>query len=147
MIFIMKKIITNSLAETKQFGFEFAKTVRSGDIVLLSGEMGAGKTVFTKGLAEGLNITNEITSPTFSLMNVYEVTNNTEIKKLIHIDTYRLEDEGQLMQIGAEDYIGQKNTVSVIEWPEKLKTLLDGKNVIKIEIKHLDNESREIILK
>lgn len=143
----MKKIVSNSLEETKKNGFEFAKTLKSGDIVLLSGEMGAGKTMFTKGIAEGLGILEDITSPTFSLMNIHEVKNNPEIKKLIHIDTYRLENEEQLLQIGAQDYVGQKNTISVIEWPEKLDTLLIGKHVIKIEIKHLGNETREIIIK
>lgn len=143
----MKNIISISLKETKNFSSEFTKTLKSGDIILLSGEMGAGKTVFTKGLAEGLGIQTDITSPTFSLMNIHEIQNNPEIKKLIHIDTYRLETEDQLLQIGAQDYVGKKNTVSVIEWPEKLKTLLIGKQVIEIEIKHLDDESREIIIK
>ncbi|MDO8509630.1 MAG: tRNA (adenosine(37)-N6)-threonylcarbamoyltransferase complex ATPase subunit type 1 TsaE [bacterium] len=143
----MKKIISKSLEETKKIGSELSQTLKSGDIVLLSGEMGAGKTVFTKGLADGFRIDQNITSPTFSLMNIYDTKNNPTIKKLVHIDTYRLENEEQILQIGAADFVGASGTVSVIEWPEKLNRILKGKKLIEIEIKHLDDKSREIIIK
>lgn len=122
-------ITTRSDQETKDVAKKLATTLKGGDVVCLHGELGAGKTTFVKGLAEGLDITEMITSPTFTLMNVYELPEkklkNTEIKKLIHIDTYRLKNEQELIAIGVEDYLGQPGVVTVIEWPEKVVGLLN----------------------
>lgn len=142
--------ITNSIEETEKFGIELSTKLKGGDIVLLSGNLGAGKTALVKGVAKGFGIKNTITSPTFTLMNVYPVSQkSTTINQLIHIDTYRLKDEQELLEIGAEDYLGKPNTVCLIEWPDKIENLLQKystKNFISIEIKQLENSNeREII--
>lgn len=109
--------------------------LHGGDILLLIGDLGAGKTSLVKGVAAGLGIKQEITSPTFTLMNVYKIK-NYKIKNLIHIDTYRLKNEKELVEIGVEDYLGQPDTVCVIEWPEKITELLKNKKTTTIALEH-----------
>ncbi len=139
-------IITNSSEETKNFGQEFAESLQGGDIVLLYGNLGAGKTTFVKGLAAGLGISEEILSPTFSVMNIYAIPQNKKIaaQNLIHIDTYRLETAAELINIGILDYLGKPDTICIIEWPEKMMELLPSKQVKKITLEH-NNEQRIIM--
>lgn len=149
----MKKSIASE-KEMILFGQKFAETLRGGNIVLLEGDLGAGKTTLTKGIAKYFGIKKEITSPTFTLMNVYQIKSHksnlrhelrsNEIINLIHIDTYRLDDEKDLIEIGIQDYLGAPDTICLIEWPEKIKTLLQGKKVIKIRIEHID-EGRKVV--
>ena len=144
------------------YGKKLASTLTGGEILCLSGDLGAGKTCLTKGIALGLGIKKEILSPTFTLMNVYPASpvlnqlRRTSIKTLVHIDTYRLKNENELLEIGAEDYLGNPNTICVIEWPEKIAGLLKNicqkqnglgpKKIISVEIKHLE-KGREIFVK
>lgn len=142
----MEKIIT-SLQETIEFGKMLSQQLSGGDILFLYGELGAGKTSLTKGIAKGLGIKDEITSPTFSIMNIYNTTtleHYNNITTLVHIDTYRLNSKEEFCNIGALDYIGQPNTITIIEWPEKIEELLNNKKITKIKIEHLDN-GRKII--
>ncbi len=132
----MEKVITSEQAMI-DYGTEIAKDLTGGDIVLLHGDLGAGKTTITKGIAKGLGIEDEMVSPTFTLMNVYADG------KLVHIDTYRLEDEEQLIEIGVEDYLARPETITIIEWPEKIDGLLKGKKVVNVMIEHVD-EGRKI---
>ena len=116
---------TSSAQETQLIGKNLASQLTGGDIVLLHGELGAGKTTFVKGIAEGLGITDDILSPTFTLMNIYTATRqHSNTTTLVHIDTYRLKSEQELIDIGVEDYLGDENTICVIEWPEKIEKLL-----------------------
>ena len=141
------KINTTSEQETIDFGIDFADKLKGGDIILLSGDLGAGKTTLVKGIAQGLDIKDEVTSPTFILMNIYKICNKKlKNKKLVHVDTYRLENENDLMEIGIEDYLGNKDTICIIEWPEKIKNLLENKKIMSVNIKHLDKNSRKIEL-
>lgn len=136
---------THSPEETKNITKEIANQLHGGDIVLLHGDLGAGKTTFVKGIAEAFGITDDIVSPTFTLMNVYEIRNHkSKIKNLIHVDTYRLENEDDLMEIGIEDYLGKPDTVCFIEWPEKIQSLLNKKNVIQIFFEHATSDHRTI---
>ncbi len=132
--------ILNSPQETFAYGKKLAAKLNGGDILLLSGDLGAGKTSLVKGIAAGLGITKELTSPTFTLMNVYEVqSQKSKVKSLVHIDTYRLKDEKELLEIGVEDYLGQSNTICAIEWPEKIAGLLKNKKTISITLEHTQN--------
>ena len=126
---------SNSDKETKKIGQDLSRSFSGGDILLLYGELGAGKTTLVKGIAKGLGIDKEITSPTFSLMNIFEVKKRN-FNKLIHIDTYRLEKEQELIQIGAEDYLGVPDAVVIVEWPEKMENLLKNKKVKKNRTEH-----------
>mgnify|MGYP003975142557 FL=1 len=136
----MMNYTTTTEKETKSLGENLGKDLNLGEIVILQGDLGSGKTTFTKGMAKGLGITEIITSPTFSLMNIYEYGENS----LIHIDTYRLENERDLLDIGIEDYLGKPNTITIIEWPEKIKNLLNKKMVTEITITHKNKNEREI---
>ncbi|PIZ94347.1 MAG: tRNA (adenosine(37)-N6)-threonylcarbamoyltransferase complex ATPase subunit type 1 TsaE [Candidatus Magasanikbacteria bacterium CG_4_10_14_0_2_um_filter_37_12] len=140
----MKKIYTKKPSETQDLAKQLAQKSNGGDIILLEGDLGTGKTTFTKGFAMGLGIIeDEIVSPTFTLMQIYKIK-NSKIKNLVHIDTYRLENEDQLIEIGVEDYLGDENSVCIIEWPEKISNLLKNKKTINLLIKHVDKNTREI---
>lgn len=143
----MNKIITHSDLETKTYGQKLAATLCGGDVVCLHGELGAGKTTLVKGIAEGLGVTENITSPTFTLMNVYEVPSSEfAVRRLVHIDTYRLEGEKELIEIGVEDYLGQTGTVTIVEWPEKIKNLLKNLKVVNVSVDHRSENSRQITI-
>lgn len=139
--------ITSSNEETLEIGIQLVHALQGGDIVLMYGELGAGKTTLTKGIANAFGIKTDITSPTFTLMNIYPVQNNAAgIENLVHIDTYRLEDAEELLAIGVEDYLGSPDTVTIIEWPEKIESLVEGKKVKKIFLEHFEEDKRKITI-
>ena len=130
--------------ETVNLGKKIAAELKGGDVVLVYGELGAGKTTLTKGIAAGLGIKKNIVSPTFTLMQVYKISNiKYPISNFVHIDTYRLKNERQLIEVGAEDYIGDRETICVIEWPEKLSELIKDQKIIKIKVEIEKNNGRK----
>lgn len=131
------EIITNSFEETINVAKDFAKTLQPGDVVLLDGDMGAGKTVFAKGVALALGITDEITSPTYAYMNDY-------YGKLYHYDCYRLTCGEDAEALGLTDYFYMKG-VCLIEWAQNVKDVLP-KNCKRVQILKLDENVRKIIL-
>jgi len=140
----MLKKITKNEKETINFAQDFAKTLKGGDIIGLKGDLGAGKTIFTKGLALGLGLKENINSPTFVLMKVYNLKNK-KIKKIIHIDAYRIKNITDLETIGALEYINDKNNLSIIEWIENIEDNFQ-KKYKKISIKYKNRDQREIII-
>ncbi|MBQ9117895.1 MAG: tRNA (adenosine(37)-N6)-threonylcarbamoyltransferase complex ATPase subunit type 1 TsaE [Clostridia bacterium] len=131
----MAKFISTSREETEAFAAEYAKTLRGGDVVLLDGEMGAGKTVFCKGLAKGLGIVEEVTSTTYSYMNDYD-------GRLFHYDCYRIESVVQAENLGLADYFDMGG-ICVVEWSQNIAPLLpDGCK--RVAIKKLSETEREI---
>lgn len=162
------KYLAKNEQETIKIGKKIAAGLKSGDILCLYGDLGAGKTTLVKGLAEGLGVKHKITSPTFAILNLYQIQKMSKLKtqnsppkadqpwaekpqlkskKLItylaHFDLYRLKGAEEFSEIGGEEYLGDKNTICVIEWPEKIETLLKKKKCVKIHIKHHKN-GREI---
>lgn len=127
---------TQSVEETIKLGYEFSKTINSGIVIALSGDLGVGKTAITKGIAKGLEITETITSPTFTLMKEYEGRLN-----LKHIDAYRLENVDS-DSLGLFDIIDDE-TVVVLEWSNFLDDL-DFKPDVTIHIEYVDENSRNI---
>ena len=127
----------SSYLDTQKLGEKFAKNINSGDIILLYGELGSGKTTFIKGILKGMKFSGEVTSPTFSLINEYDA-----IEKVIHIDCYREENLDRWINLGIEDYFNESNIV-IIEWPEILETIIPDKS-LKIEINHINENTREI---
>ena len=136
-----------STEETIKTGKEIAKKLKGGDIVLLRGDLGAGKTTLTKGIAEGFGI-DEVVSPTFTLMQVYNIQTfkHLNIRTLAHIDTYRLDNQEQLVEVGVEDYLGDPETICLVEWPEKIEGLLKNKKTIEISIETVNDNERKIYL-
>ena len=131
----MAIFLSENASKTKDFGVKFAKTLKSGDVVVLKGEMGAGKTVFCKGVARGLGITEEILSPTYAYMNDYG-------GKLFHFDCYRLKNGGQAEALGLCDYF-YAGGVCIVEWAENIKEVLPA-NCKTVTIRKTA-EGREII--
>jgi len=130
------KITTNSEQETFEFAKNFAAELKGGEIIGLSGDLGAGKTVFTKGLAAGLGVSDNVNSPTFVIMKVYPIADfKSPVSNLVHIDAYRLQSAEDIKTIGADEYFARPDTITVIEWPEIIKLLLTKyKNIINITI-------------
>ncbi len=135
--------LSHSDADTKAIASELTAQCQAGGVITLTGDLGAGKTTFTKGVAEYLGVTKEIVSPTFAIMNVYETTHPT-IKRLVHIDTYRLKSLDELLGIGIEDFVGAPDTLSVIEWPELAAPFLQTKNVTAVTFTHQPDGGRLI---
>ena len=131
----MDKFISHSRDETFEFAKEYAKTLKAGDVVLLGGDMGAGKTVFAKGVAEGLGIEEEVTSPTYAYMNDYD-------GRLFHYDCYRIEAVEQAEALGLADYF-DLGGICLIEWAQNIAPLLP-KRCKKVNIIKLSETCREI---
>ncbi len=137
---------SSSLADTQIIANSIATTLHGGDVVLLSGEMGSGKTSLSKGIAQALGITDEVTSPTFALMNTYTLPEpKNGIKTLIHIDTYRFKTAQEFIDIGALDYLGDPETLCLIEWPEHIQDVLPKGKYMLIKIQADDQNKRKII--
>lgn len=135
-----KTIITHNFSETQKVGFDFAKTLRGGELVCLYGDLGAGKTTFVQGLAEGLGITKKIISPTFIIVRTYELAN----KHFYHMDLYRIETENDVESLGLKEIMQDPNNIVVMEWPEKIENMLPKKRQ-NIFLKYIDDIKREII--
>ena len=129
----MKRYESFSEADTFNIGKEIASSVKESDIVCLEGDLGVGKTVFTKGFAIGLNIEECITSPTFTIVQEYDEGR----LPLYHFDVYRISDPEEMYEIGFEEYINGDG-VCLIEWASMIEDILP-KDIIKVNIyKDLD---------
>jgi tRNA threonylcarbamoyladenosine biosynthesis protein TsaE len=141
---IMPTFISHSPAETEVLGETFGRAAERGFVFALSGDLGAGKTQFVKGLARGLGISARVHSPTFTLVNEY----GGGRLKLFHLDLYRLETPAQILSAGVGEFLSPDG-VSVIEWAEKLK-VESGKRkaenkMIEVQIEILNESERKII--
>ena len=133
------EFISKSEKDTLSIARKIAKNLKDGDIFLLNGDLGAGKTVFVKGIVEALGgDKNLVTSPTFTIINRYNVGDNF----INHFDLYRLKNIEELYNLGVEEYI-YSNDISFIEWPERAD-LFFGKNCKKIYIEKIDDTTRKI---
>ena len=118
-------LTTRSAQATRALGKSLAARLRGGDVVALRGDLGSGKTMLVQGIAAGLGVKRTVNSPTFILMRVYPVRPARRgIQQLVHVDGYRIHDEHEFEHIGLPDYLGRPDTVTVIEWPDRLPTLL-----------------------
>ena len=132
-------LITNSEEETMRLGERLASILPSGSTLLLTGDLGAGKTTLVRGIARGLNIKEVVQSPTFNIMKIYLKGN----RPLIHIDAYRLADFDT--DIGLNEYIGYETGITVIEWPEFIQKLLPD-DAINVTILRKGDTTREITI-
>jgi len=130
----MKKYLTKSEKQTIALGKKITNNLKGGEILALTGDLGAGKTTLIKGIAKGLGIEKIITSPTFVLMKIYTIKpKKSKIKILVHIDCYRITSAQEIDDIGALEYFNDANTVVVVEWADKIKKILP-KKIININL-------------
>lgn len=131
--------ITNSPEETEELGRRLAALLKPGSVVAYTGDLGAGKTAFTRGLARGLGIEGGVTSPTFTIVNEYEGGR----MPLFHFDMYRLGGEEELFDIGWDDYLA-RGGVCAVEWSENVAGALEG-DAVRVDIRRGAHDQQRII--
>ena len=132
--------VTNSAAETRSLGEKLASRLQAGDVVVLEGELGAGKSELARGIAKGLGVTETVTSPSFTILNVYE----SGRCPLYHFDWYRLESEEELYELGMDEYLGGDG-IAVVEWAERCPEAVP-EGFIRIRLEVTGGESRKIMI-
>ncbi len=132
-------VITNSAAETRELGKRLAEKLESGDVILLEGDLGAGKSEFARGTAAGLGVQETVTSPSFTILNVYE----SGRLPLYHFDWYRLESSEELYELGMDEYLGG-NGIALVEWPEQCPDAVP-EECLRIRITAKGENSRRIV--
>jgi len=135
----MQTVISSSPDQTKQIAAKFAATLSGGEVVLLEGDMGSGKTTFAQGLVEALSRGEGARSPTFTLVNIYPVSQD-RIKQVVHADLYRLKSDQELAPLALEEWLGRKDTVVLVEWPEIGTSVFLDCSPIRV---HLDATSEQ----
>lgn len=131
---VMAIFLSRSPEETKSFAAEYAKTLQAGDVVLLEGDMGAGKTAFVQGAARGLGVEEDVLSPTYAYVNSYA--------PMFHFDCYRIPNERQAEELGFSDYF-EAGKICFVEWSENITSLLP-ENCKKVVIRKIGATEREI---
>ncbi|MFA6973254.1 MAG: tRNA (adenosine(37)-N6)-threonylcarbamoyltransferase complex ATPase subunit type 1 TsaE [Parcubacteria group bacterium] len=155
-----KEFITENFKETQKLGELLASELRGGEIICLSGDLGAGKTTFTQGLLKGLKVKGPYTSPTFLVMKHYRVTHNVErvsqklkmihdprstLHAIYHIDAYRVNAK-DILNLGWEEIVADKNNVIIVEWAEKIRKIIP-KSALWLQLQWIDENKRKIIIK
>ena len=133
-------VVTHSARETEELGKSLAEKLRPGTVLAFTGDLGAGKTTLTRGIAEGFGITIPVTSPTYTIVNEY----NQGHLPLIHFDMYRLSSPDELFEIGWEDYLRQ-NAIFVVEWSENIQAALPP-DTIYVQMEKVGETSRKITM-
>lgn len=134
--FIMIVFENYAIADLEQVSTELIRLAKAKKIWTFNGEMGAGKTTLIKAICRQLGVTDEVSSPTFSLVNEYRTTNGN---KVFHFDFYRIKSLEEAYDIGYEDYF-ESGSVCLIEWPEKIGPLLEQEEIFAINIAVIDNK-------
>ncbi len=138
-----REFLTHSSEETIALGRKIGAELKAPMLVLLSGELGAGKTTLSKGIASGLRAAKQedVTSPTFTLVHRYEGE-----ARVYHVDLYRIGDAHDFETLGLEDVFSE-HAIVLVEWPERMPPVQTGWPVVKIHLEHVDEETRRITLK
>ncbi len=123
----IQKIICKSEEQTVMVAFDIARTLKQGDVICLGGDLGAGKTVFARGMIKALGVDDYVTSPTFTIVNEYDGK-----YPVYHFDVYRVDDYDEILDIGFDEYI-YGDGISIIEWADKIKEILPA-SYIRIDI-------------
>ena len=140
-------LITSDESETELLAATLAENLSLGKIIALEGDLGAGKTVFSRGFANGLKITEPISSPTFTIVQEYQLTNYKTLPAwLFHLDLYRLDGYHAALAFGIEEFLNEANAFTLIEWPVRIKELLTN-NFLRISITHFNETQRKIAIK
>ena len=135
------EIECNSVDETQKFAFEFSKTIEMGSIISLNGDLGAGKTTFAQGFAQGLGVKQRVGSPTFKLVSEYY----GEKMKLFHVDCYRLSGIEDFLNMGGENLLLPKSGVCLFEWASIIEGVLPDNTIIIDFIRFKGNSNKRLI--
>lgn len=130
--------------DTQRAGRSFASLLRPGDIVLLAGQLGAGKTTFTQGVASGLGVRERVTSPTFTIVRQHECVNDLGITTLHHADVYRVESIGEVMDLDLGELV-EESAVAIVEWGN-IATSVFGREVLTLDVVVDDKDGRTLIV-
>ena len=133
------QVVSNSVEETERLGAAMAEKLPAGSVVAFSGDLGAGKTAFVRGMARGLGVTERVTSPTFTIVNEYEGGR----LPLFHFDLYRLGSADELFDIGWEDYLA-RGGICAVEWSENVAEAIEN-DAIRVSIRRGAEENDRII--
>lgn len=131
-------MMTKGPAGTRELGKRLSAELRPGDVLMMYGDLGAGKSELTRGIAEGLGVTETVTSPSFTILNVYD----SGSVPLYHFDWYRLESAEELYEMGMDEYLGGDG-IAAVEWPTQCPDAIPEDH-LRIEITPVDEETREI---
>ena len=137
---LIKTLISNCPEDTIQFAKDLSKTIPFGSTIFMVGDLGSGKTTFTKGLAAGLGFSNKVQSPTYPILNEYSNRNNF----IYHFDLYRLKSISEFLEIGGIEYLSNTNGICIIEWPELINNF-DIETKFKIHFKVNKSDSSRTI--
>jgi tRNA threonylcarbamoyladenosine biosynthesis protein TsaE len=137
------EIVTQSPVETVTVGNVLARYLQDGDVVLLHGDLGAGKTTLAKGIAAALGVSDVVSSPSFALVNEYNVRLAAAVTRLYHLDLYRLQGEDDLASIGFEDFLAPADGVTLVEWPERAAAALPERFLL-IELETIGSDRRRL---
>ena len=136
------EFVTNSAAETRELGRRLAEKLQPGNVIAFTGDLGAGKTAFTGGIADGLGVTDRVTSPTYNIVNEYEGGR----LPLFHFDLYRLESADELFDIGWEDYLS-RGGICAVEWSERAEEALEEEPILVCIERGAEENQRVITIK
>ena len=135
-----KNFVSASESETEAIGAEIARMCPRGSVILLDGDLGAGKTVFTRGFARALGIDEPVSSPTYTIVQEYDLP---ERGRLYHLDLYRISGVQAALAFGVDEFLNDPSSYALVEWPERIAGIIPG-NAIKIRLKHTGESQREI---
>lgn len=143
----MSETISHSEFETRRVASELAGGLKSGSVVALRGDLGAGKSVFASGILATLGAKPPHPSPTFVIMHRYGLAEPSSqgIERIYHIDAYRLNDPEEILKLGFEEWLADRQGLALIEWPERLGNLIPGR-AIAISLSWITDTEREIVI-
>lgn len=136
-------ITTGSREESEAFGEALARSLPVGSVVAMYGTLGAGKTVIARGFARGLGITEAVSSPTYTIVQEYDIPDTD--KRFYHLDLYRITDENAALGFGVDEFLSDPDAWTLLEWPVRIEKILPPE-VITLEIEKIDENNRSIKL-
>lgn len=141
----MPSITTHSTGETRALGADTARAARPGSVIALKGDLGAGKTTFVQGFLEALGAEGPYVSPTFVIMKEYDLAapSATDIRRVYHMDAYRIDDPEEIARLGFEEWIADPQGIVLVEWPEKIESLLPA-DTDTVSLRWVSDTEREV---
>ncbi len=137
---IDEKLLSRSEAETEAFAEALARRLPRGVVLTLDGDLGAGKTVFSRGFARGLGIVEPVSSPTYTIIQEYPLPGGG---MLFHLDLYRITDSASALAFGVDEFLDDPESTALVEWPERIADIIPDR-AIRVVIRHVSDSEREI---